>query len=151
MTPTRIRPYFDDYAAFHRTRGNERCHYFGISAIVISLLGLLAPRAAPRTAYRLAVFPPGRGRHSAPRRLGWYFYLDWKLAAPFALISYGLLLFGRAIPFPALWALFVAGWVLQFIGHYALREKIARLLKNLGPSAHRPDMGFWPLTGLSTT
>lgn len=151
MTPTRIRPYFDDYAAFHRTRGNERCHYFGISAIVISLLGLLAPLGGS------ANWPTGSPffRLDAAVILlvaawAWYFYLDWKLAAPFALISYGLYFIGRAIPFPALWALFVAGWILQFIGHYAYEKKSPAFYKNLAHLLIGPIWVFGRLTGLST-
>ena len=41
MSPA-LQGHFSDYASFHRTPGNQACHYVGIPLIVFSLLALLA-------------------------------------------------------------------------------------------------------------
>lgn len=127
----RLKPYFADYAAYHRTPGNEYCHYFGISAIVVSLLGLLAAIGGD------ANWPLG----SAYARLDgatalllaawvWYFVLDWRIASPFVFVSTGLYFLGRAIPGPALWTLFVLGWIAQYIGHYVYEKRSPAFYRN---------------------
>jgi uncharacterized membrane protein YGL010W len=61
----------------------------------------------------------------------WYFRLDYKLALPFALFSMGLYVLGRTIPVPYLWALFVSGWIIQFVGHGVYEKKSPAFFKNV--------------------
>src|SRR5271163_1522492 len=89
----RLAAYFVDYGNFHRTRGNELCHYVGIPLIMLSILGLFA---------RLSFGP----ELTAEFRLDagvlfwlaagvWYFTLDWRVGAPFSLVSLGFYFLAR--------------------------------------------------------
>ena len=128
--PPRLKRYFDDYAAYHRTRGNQITHYFGITMIVISLLGLLGdfPIADGFTSSSLIRLDGGTVLWMAA--LSFYLFLDWRLALPFGVFSYGLYFLGRDLETPVLWGLFVAGWILQFIGHGVYEKKSPAFLKN---------------------
>jgi uncharacterized membrane protein YGL010W len=110
MPRTKLNRYFEDYQTFHRTSGNRICHYIAIPWIVISILGLLGswvPIIGIALLLGVAI---------------WYLLLDWRLGFPFLFIGAGLYCLGRSIPVPALWVIFVAGWILQFVGH-GLYEK----------------------------
>src|SRR5689334_8545333 len=93
----RLAKYFKDYSAYHKTTGNKLTHYFGISFIVTSLLGLLGN------------FPIGPDTGSLYFRIDggtillalatvWYLCLDWKIAIPFSLVISGLYFLGRTLP-----------------------------------------------------
>lgn len=106
---------FDDYSAFHRTRGNKICHFIGIPAIMVSLFGLLGD--AGLALWLLATL--------------WYLKLDWKLGAPFSLVALGAWFLGQAIPMLALVSLFVVGWVFQLIGHKKYEGNSPAFLDNI--------------------
>src|SRR5215510_13223076 len=106
----RIDALFSDYAASHSTRGNLRCHAAGITLIVFGLLCFLSnlPIAGLFTASELLVF----------LAFGFYAALDFRLAL--AVLAYAAIL-DVAARLAASWkiglAAFVAGWILQGIGH----------------------------------
>lgn len=121
----RLELYFRDYASYHKTKGNKVTHYFGITFILVSLLGLLSQ----------ITFIAGVQLDAAMILLGlgifWYLFLDWKIAAPFALVLIGLYFLGKAFPPSLNWGLFVGGWILQGIGHYVYEKKSPAFFKNL--------------------
>ena len=49
----------------------------------------------------------------------------------FGLFALGLYFLGRALPIPALWSLFILGWIFQGIGHYHYEKKSPAFFKNL--------------------
>jgi uncharacterized membrane protein YGL010W len=110
---------FEDYAAYHRHPTNKLCHYVGIPLIVFTLVGLLF-RASPVAAIVVAALA-----------VLYDLTLSAKLTLAFA--GFVLLSFVFAPPFPAsaLWAGFVVGWVLQFIGHYLYEKKSPAFFENL--------------------
>ena len=131
LATPKLAAYFQDYAAYHRTEGNQITHYFGIPFILISLLGLLAQIS----------FGPHLGRGDLVHLDGgillvgvgtlWYARVDWKITLPFFLVLLGSYFLGRALPIPLAWTLFVAGWILQGIGHGVFEKKSPAFFKNL--------------------
>ena len=125
----RLAAYFRDYGNFHRTHGNEICHFFGIPMILLAIVGLLArvtlgPEFSPELRLDLGIL-------SALGALAWYLMLDWRVGAPFGLVLLGNYFLGRAIPAPWLWVLFVVGWIFQLVGHYKYEKKSPAFLKNI--------------------
>ncbi len=122
-----LRARFTDYAAFHRTAGNQACHYVGIPLIVFSIVALLT---------RVPVATTLGFRASAAEAallLVTLFYatLDLPLAllmlAVFAVFDAA----GRGLPAGIAWALFVVGWVFQFVGHYVYEKQSPAFLRNV--------------------
>src|SRR5687768_4195533 len=126
MSPI-LQGHFTDYSAFHRTPGNKACHYVGIPLIVLSLLALLA---------RVPLFEVGAFTVTAAEVLllaatVYYLTLDVTLAVTMLLASALMCLLGRALPVSAAVALFVLGWIFQFIGHYVYEKKSPAFARNL--------------------
>ncbi len=141
----RIDALFADYGASHSVRGNLLCHAAGITLIVFGLLSFLAlvPIAGVWTASELLVV------------LAFAFYaaLDFPLAL--AVLPYAGVL-DVAARFAGSWTLglaaFVAGWVLQGIGHAVYEKNRPAFLRNLvhlliGPAYLVAEaLGLWPRT-----
>jgi uncharacterized membrane protein YGL010W len=126
MSPT-LRAHFADYASFHGTAGNKACHYVGIPLIVIALLALLA---------RVPLFAVGGFTVTLAEVAlvvvtAYYLTLDAVLAAIMLAASVGLLMLGRPMPVWAAAALFVLGWIFQFIGHYVYEKRSPAFYRNL--------------------
>lgn len=117
---------FEDYSSHHRTTGNKWCHRLGIPMIMASLFGMLS----------LVRFPAGDWQLDAAVvliALGsfYYFRLGWRYGLAMLGFSAVLYLIGKAIPFWPNVAIFVAGWVLQFIGHGVYEKRNPAFMKNL--------------------
>jgi uncharacterized membrane protein YGL010W len=126
MSPT-LRAYFADYATFHGTPGNKACHYVAVPVIVLTVIALLAQVEIATvsgvtvtlaevaillvTAYYLTLDPP----------------LAVIMLAAFALCAWA----GRFMPPMVSLGLFVAAWVLQFIGHYVYEHRSPAFFRNL--------------------
>jgi uncharacterized membrane protein YGL010W len=126
MSPA-LREHFADYGAFHATPGNRACHSLGIPMIFFAVLALLA---------HVLLFQV-RG-HSVtlaePVILAvtlYYLRLDAALGAVMLVVSVVLAAAGRFVPVPAAAALFVLGWVLQFVGHYVYEKKSPAFFRNV--------------------
>ena len=97
--------------------------------IVVAVLGLFASFefgvSIPDTVFRLDAGVLLWG-------LGTLFYmgLDWRVGGPFGLVLAGLYFLGRAVPVCGLWGLFIAGWVLQGVGHAVFEKKSPAFFKN---------------------
>jgi uncharacterized membrane protein YGL010W len=115
MQTQRLQPYFSDYASHHRTMGNQICHAIGIPLIAMSLMGLLSTYSYILIAGAAA----------------WYLYLDWKIGLPFIGVALGLYWMGISIPTTPLWIIFVAGWIIQFVGHHFYEKNQPAFTKNL--------------------
>jgi len=126
MTPT-LRAHFADYAAFHGTAGNKACHYVGIPLIVLAILALLA---------RVPLFAAGGftvtlAEVALVGVTAYYLTLDAILAVIMLAASVGLLMLGRPLPVWVSAALFVLGWIFQFIGHYVYEKRSPAFFRNL--------------------
>ena len=108
---------FADYASHHQTKGNKWFHRVGIPLIMLSGIGMLA--RVPIAAIALIV-----GSEIV------YAILDWRLAAIMLVISIGFYFIGAAIPFWIDVALFVVGWIFQFVGHSVYEKRSPAFLTN---------------------
>lgn len=108
---------FADYASHHQTKGNKWFHRFGIPIIMLSLIGMLT--RVPVAAIALIVFSEIV-----------YAILDWRLAAIMLVVSVAFYFIGAAIPFWINVALFVLGWIFQFIGHSVYEKRSPAFLTN---------------------
>jgi uncharacterized membrane protein YGL010W len=81
----------------------------------------------------------------------WYVVLDWRLGVPFSFVTLGGYFIGRAIPIPALWMMFVLGWVFQGIGHAIYEKKSPAFLKNVTHILVGPLWIFARVCGIKAT
>jgi uncharacterized membrane protein YGL010W len=112
-----INALFADYASHHQTKGNKWFHRLGIPLIMLTLIGMLA--RVPVAAIALIVVSEIV-----------YAILDWRLAAIMLVISAAFYFIGAALPFWVNVALFVLGWIFQFIGHSVYEKRQPAFLKN---------------------
>jgi uncharacterized membrane protein YGL010W len=128
----KLEGYFKDYASYHKTPGNKTTHYFGITFIVVSLLGLLSHWVIGSEGLTGSLyFRLDGGTLLMLLAMAWYISLDWRIAFPFAGVLFGLYFLGRTLPSEVNWLLFVAGWILQGIGHYVYEKKSPAFFTNL--------------------
>ena len=121
-----IESLFADYASYHRTKGNKMFHRAGIPLIVLTLIGMLA---------RLSIHV-GDMRIDAAMLLivvafAYYVALEWRLAIAMLAVTIAFYFLGRALPMWLNVALFVLGWVFQFIGHSAYEHRQPAFMRNL--------------------
>lgn len=126
MSPT-LRSHFADYAAFHRTPGNQACHYLGIPLIVLSILSLMSQV----TLGTLGGYTVDLAVVVLAILTVYYLTLDAVLAVAMLFVAAVLIAIGRQIPVSWAVGLFVLGWVFQFVGHYAYEKKSPAFYKNL--------------------
>lgn len=124
MSATRDR-LWTDYQEHHHTPGNRNCHLVGITLIIIGLLGLLA--VPVRTIGRwpieislLLVIVTG----------ALDMWLDARLGSLMLLMALVLYLGARLLSWKVA-ALFLVGWIFQFIGHGVYEKRSPAFYKNL--------------------
>lgn len=106
-----------EYGRYHTTKGNRLCHLIGIPLIVFSVVRwtLVGSSTIPLAA------------------LGLPLYALWE--AELALLMTGVILvMGALAVHVSLWAtfaVFVVGWIFQFIGHGVYEKKSPALFDNL--------------------
>jgi len=131
-----IRTLFADYAAYHQTAGNKVFHRLGIPLIMLTLLGLLArvPIVRPVDAAILLLVVAE----------AIYLILDWRLALAMLPVSVAFYFLGRWMPLWLNVALFVLGWIFQFLGHSIYEKRQPAFLKN---ALHLLVGPLWILNG----
>lgn len=137
---SRLDELFADYASYHGTAGNRICHRIGIPLILISLLGLLSRLVVPGT----NGWVDGAMILILVSEL-FYLRLDWRYGLAMLVISLLAWWAGRQMSVAANLALFVLGWVLQFIGHGVYEKKAPAFARNL---IHLLVGPIWILSGL---
>jgi uncharacterized membrane protein YGL010W len=115
------------YAAYHRDRRNIATHFIGIPMIVLSLAIMLSRPASTLDSLPFAVSPAWLLFVGATI---YYLRLDVTLGLAMAAISAMCLAFGEwsaqtptTIRLSCGIALFVIGWIFQFVGHAAYEHK----------------------------
>jgi len=132
---SRLKVYFEDYAANHRHPLNKATHYIGIPLIVMTLLGLLSQ-------WVILPIEPETQVLGVPLRLDggvlmwafaslWYAKLDWKLGIPFGLILMLLYFLSLQFSVSLLMLGFVLGWIFQGIGHAVFEKARPAFLTNI--------------------
>jgi uncharacterized membrane protein YGL010W len=117
---------FADYASYHQTAGNKFFHRAGIPMIVLSLIGMLT---------QVPLVDAGTIRLDAAILLiaassAYYFVIEWRLALAMIAISIAFYFIGAAIPLWINAALFILGWIFQFIGHKVYEHKNPAFFRN---------------------
>ena len=126
MSPA-LRNHFADYGSFHATPGNKACHSIGIPLIYFSIIALLSHvPLAEVGGFTLTLAEPVIVAVTL-----YYLRLDTALCAMMLLVSAAFAAAGRFVPVAAAVALFVLGWVLQFVGHYVYEKKSPAFYRNV--------------------
>lgn len=122
----RLDPLWADYEEHHRTAGNRWCHRVGIPLIIVGLLGLLAVPV-----FRVGVFPVELALIVVLVAGGAYLWLDARLGSAMAALTLVLYVGARQLNWRAALALFVIGWVFQFVGHGVYEKRSPAFFRNL--------------------
>jgi len=116
---------FADYAAYHQTKGNKWFHRAGIPLIMLTLLGMLV---------RVGVSAGGIRVDLAMLLIAVaevvYLMLDWRLGLVMLVVSVVFYFLGAWMPLWLNVALFVLGWIFQFLGHSVYEKKSPAFLTN---------------------
>lgn len=117
---------FADYASYHQTKGNKVFHRLGIPMIMFSLIGMLT---------QVTLFDVGTIRLDVAMVLialssAYYFVIEWRLGMAMIAVSIVFYFVSAAIPFWINVALFVLGWIFQFIGHKVYEHKNPAFFRN---------------------
>lgn len=126
MSPA-LQSHFADYASFHRTSGNQACHYVGIPLILLAIFAMLGRVGV----FHLAGFAISGAEVLLVLVSVYYLTLDVVLALTMLLVSALMIAGGHFLPVSWAIAVFVLGWVFQYIGHYAYEHKSPAFYKNL--------------------
>ncbi len=118
---------FADYASHHQTKGNKWFHRFGIPMIMLTLIGMLA-RVGIGSVAGVHI---DAGMVLIALAAVYYFTLEWRLAIPMLIVSIGFYLIGRWLPMSVNVALFVLGWIFQFIGHAVYEHRQPAFFRNV--------------------
>jgi uncharacterized membrane protein YGL010W len=121
-----IRASFADYAAYHQTKGNKWFHRAGIPLIMLTLIGMLAR-------VRLVMIGDVRidlGIVLIAIATIYYFMLEWRLAIPMLIVSSVFYVIGAWLPMSVNVALFILGWIFQFIGHSVYEHRQPAFFRN---------------------
>jgi len=116
-----------EYGGYHRSSGNEWCHYVGIPSIVAgagTLFGLV-PLA------RVGGFSLTLAEVVAGGVIAFYVVSARWLGVVTGVLLAALVALGRAIPTLVGLGLFFGGWIVQFVGHAAFEKRSPAFLKNL--------------------
>lgn len=120
-----LKEQLDIYASYHQNPYNKLTHYFGIPVIIFSLLLFLSWFRYPSLPwwlngallFTIAVFI-------------YYFLLDKTIAfimafivAPLLLLAFGVSILSWKLNIGLFLALFIGGWILQFIGHTVFEKR----------------------------
>jgi uncharacterized membrane protein YGL010W len=125
MSPT-LKAHFADYSAFHGTAGNQACHYVGIPLIVLTIFAMLAH--VPILA--VGGFTVTLAEVLIALVTVYYLTMDPPLALAMLTASAVLDAAGRTLPLWAAFAVFVFGWILQFVGHYVYEKRSPAFFRN---------------------
>lgn len=122
MEDVRLSQLFDDYAAYHRHPINKLTHYIGVPLIILTLVGLLS---------RIERGPVNLAVPVAVLAVAYNLRLSVKLTLPFVAFVGLCFLAAPVLPMAALWAGFLGGWGLQFVGHFVYEKKSPAFFENL--------------------
>jgi uncharacterized membrane protein YGL010W len=112
---------FTDYASYHQTKGNKAFHRLGIPLIMLSLIGMLARvHLGPADAAMLLILVAEL----------YYVAVEWRLAIGMLVVSAIFYFAGAALPLWINVALFILGWIFQFIGHSVYEHKQPAFFRN---------------------
>jgi uncharacterized membrane protein YGL010W len=116
---------FADYAAYHRTPGNKVFHRLGIPMIMLTLIGMLTYAGWTVAGTRIDLAMVLIALSTA-----YYLTVEWRLAILMLIVSIAMYFAGAAMSFWLNFAIFVLGWIFQFIGHSVYEKKQPAFFRN---------------------
>ena len=123
---------FREYDRCHQTRGNEICHFFGVSMIVLSVFGYLSKQLLTTAVIAdVAYLPISAASVIWLITFGIYTWLDWKVGIPFSIFTLSFLAISTLLPYSVCFTLFCFGWIFQGIGHVIFENKSPAFFQNL--------------------
>jgi uncharacterized membrane protein YGL010W len=120
-----IRASFADYASYHQTKGNKWFHRFGIPLIMLTLIGMLV-----RVRLTVAGVRIDAAMILIAAAVIYYLVLEWRLALAMLAVSIAFYLLGAWLPMSINIALFILGWIFQFIGHSIYEHRQPAFVRN---------------------
>ena len=127
LVPEPMRARLAEYEGYHRSFGNELCHFIGIPSIIAgaaTLLTLVPLAVVAERRLTLAELVSGAIILFYVRSARW-------LGVVTGIIMAGLVAAGRTLPWSVGLALFLGGWLLQFLGHAVYERRSPAFLRNL--------------------
>jgi uncharacterized membrane protein YGL010W len=118
-----------EFATWHKDQRNRWCHYLGIPAVTLPVLGFLS-----RVTFGVEV--PLLGELDLAllllaATLVFDLIIAWQLAPGVFLIGLLLWWIARPLPGPVLIAIFVVGWIFQLLGHRVFEKNAPAFTDNL--------------------
>lgn len=121
-----IQALFADYAAYHQTAGNKFFHRLGIPMIMFSLIGMLTQVPL----LDVATVKIDLAMILIAAAAAYYFVIEWRLAIAMIAVSIAFYFIGATLSVWINAALFVLGWIFQFIGHKVYEHKNPAFFRN---------------------
>lgn len=121
-----IQALFADYAAYHQTAGNKFFHRVGIPMIMFSLIGMLTQVPL----LDVATVKIDLAMILIAAAAAYYFVIEWRLALAMIAVSIAFYFISATLPVWINAALFVLGWIFQFIGHKVYEHKNPAFFRN---------------------
>lgn len=117
---------FDDYASYHQTPGNKAFHRLGIPMIMLTLIALLQ---------HVPLVHAGGWRVDAAMLViavaeVYYLTIEWRLGLLMLVVSAAFYALGLVMPLWLSIALFILGWILQFLGHSMYEHRQPAFFRN---------------------
>ena len=131
MASPELSKLFEDYGAYHRHPANKMTHYVGVPLIIVTLVGLLS---------RISLGPVSLAVPVAVAAVLYDLRLSVKLTLPFAGFIALAFVVAPAVSTAILWAGFLGGWLLQFVGHFVYEKKSPAFFKNLETTPRWPAL-----------
>jgi len=125
----RVDALFQEYAAYHSTRGNLVCHAFGIPLIIFGLFAVLLKVRLP---LQMPWGPPTLAEVLIVLATVYYLTLEVRLAVVMGVVGLLFDLLARGVD--SIWvgvAAFGIGWVFQGVGHSVYEKKALAFFRNL--------------------
>lgn len=137
MSAKAIDRLWSDYQKHHQTTGNRACHMVGIPLIMIGLLGLLSIKVLTLGGWAI---PASVLLVIAIGAID--IWLDARLGLLMLVIALAICYAVRLLPWEVSLAIFLIGWIFQFIGHGAYEKRSPAFYRNL---AHLMVGPLWVL------
>ena len=115
-----------DYQEHHQTAGNRTCHMLGIPLIAIGLLGLLSIKVVTISGWGI---PASVLLAIVIGAID--IWLDARLGTLLLIVALAICYGARSLPWQISLAIFLIGWVFQFVGHGVYEKHSPAFYRNL--------------------
>jgi uncharacterized membrane protein YGL010W len=129
-----LQTWFTEYEKYHRNPSNKLTHYLGIPMILLSAYGLLAQVEL----FEIAGTKTNLALAALVAIAAWAMSLDSRFGLIFGLVNIPLYFAGKELSLPLNFSVFVAGWILQLVGHYKFEKKSPAFFTNLSQTLIGP-------------